>query len=258
MSRCRPGRALAALLLIGTLGLSACAVPAGDQQNGTSELTVFAAASLAAPFTRLAEDFEAAHPGTTVRLNLAGSADLAAQILAGAPADVFASADEANMAKVVDAGMAAEEPRNIATNTLTIAVPAGNPAGIAGFADLAAAGVQVVVCAEQVPCGAAAEKLAQNAGILLAPVSEESSVTGVMGKVVSGEADAGLVYVTDVRASGGKVQGVPFPEAKEAVNRYPLVRLAAAGDSGLADAFVRYVGADEGRRALQEAGFGVP
>lgn len=245
-------------LLACLLALTACSSGTAPQEGGGSELTVFAAASLAVPFTALAQDFEAAHPGTDVRLNLAGSADLAAQIQAGAPADVFASADEATMAKVVDSHLAAGEPQVIATNTLTIAVPPGNPAGITGFGDLAGTGRQVVVCAVQVPCGAAAEKAEHAAGVDLSPVSEESSVAGVMGKVVSGEADAGLVYVTDVRAAGEEVEEVAFPEAGRAVNRYPLVRLSGSGNAELADAFVRFIRGAEGRAALEGAGFGVP
>lgn len=255
MSRCRFGTVITASLVIGVL--AGCSNTAA-QQRESGQLTVFAAASLSAPFTRLAEDFEAANPGTAVRLNVAGSADLAAQILAGAPVDVFASADEANMAKVVDGGLTAGEPRDIATNTLIIAVPKGNPAGITGFADLAGAGVQVVVCAVQVPCGAAAAELEEAAGLRLSPVSEETSVTGVLGKVASGEADAGLVYVTDVLAAGESVQEVPFPEAQQAVNRYPLVQLAGPADPDLAAAFVRFIRGAEGQAALEEAGFGAP
>lgn len=258
MSRCHSRTVIAVFLLTGVLGAAGCSSPSAQQQGNRAELTVFAAASLAGPFTELAKDFESANPGTEVRLNLAGSADLATQILAGAPADVFASADEANMGKVVEGGLAAGEPQDIATNTLTIAVPTGNPAGITGFADLADADAQVVVCAEQVPCGAAAAELAKAAGFHLSPVSEESSVTGVMGKVASGEADAGLVYVTDVRASGGTVQEVPFPEAQRAVNRYPLVRLAGPAEADLADAFIRFIRGAEGQAALREAGFGSP
>lgn len=258
MSRCPSGTVIAVSLLAGLAGLAACSSQSARPQADGAELTVFAAASLAAPFTELADDFEAANPGTSVRLNVAGSADLAAQILAGAPADVFASADEANMAKVVDGSLAAGDPLDIATNVLAIAVPPGNPAGITGFADLADAGPQVVVCAAQVPCGAAAAKIEEASGLHLSPVSEESSVAGVLGKVVSGEADAGLVYVTDVRAAGDKVQEIPFPEARQAVNRYPLVRLSGSVDAELADAFVRFIRGAEGQAVLQEAGFGIP
>ncbi|MGW9403742.1 molybdate ABC transporter substrate-binding protein [Arthrobacter sp. NPDC055585] len=258
MNWCRSGTVIAASLLTGLLSLAGCSNQSAQPQAGSGEVTVFAAASLAGPFSELAENFEAANPGTSVRLNLAGSADLAAQLVAGAPADVFASADEANMAKVVDAGLTAGDPQDIATNTLTIAVPPGNPAGITGFVDLAEAGPQVVVCAVQVPCGAAAATLEEAAGVSLSPVSEETSVAGVMGKVVSGEADAGLVYVTDVRAAGDSVQEIPFPEARHAVNRYPLVRLAGSADTDLADAFVRYIQGADGQSVLQEAGFGLP
>ncbi|GAA1901129.1 molybdate ABC transporter substrate-binding protein [Arthrobacter gandavensis] len=254
--------ALFVSLVVSLLTLAACSNGPGPQQGGTqdagAELTVFAAASLKEPFTELARDFEAANPGSTVRLNLAGSTDLAAQLLAGAPADVFAAADEANMAKVLQGSLAAGEPQVIATNQLTIAVPPGNPAGITGFRDLAENRAQVVVCAVQVPCGAAAQQIEQAAGLVLSPVSEESSVTGVMGKVISGEADAGLVYVTDIRAAGDKVQEVPLPEAREAVNRYPLVRLAGSDNTQLADAFIRFVSSANGQATLQEAGFGAP
>ncbi|MFZ3454221.1 molybdate ABC transporter substrate-binding protein [Arthrobacter sp. 7Tela_A1] len=243
--------------LAAALSLGSCAetTPASGQGG---ELTVFAASSLSRPFSELAEDFEAAHPGTTVRLNFAGSSDLAAQLAAGAPADVFAAADETNMARVMEADLAAAVPADFATNTLTIAVPPGNPAGITGFDDLAAPGVQVVMCAVQVPCGAAAERIESASGTSLSPVSEESSVAGVLGKVSSGEADAGLVYVTDVKAAGTSVEEVPVPEAAEAVNRYPIVRLSASGNGDRADAFIQYVVGPSGQSVLREAGFGAP
>ncbi len=219
---------------------------------------VFAAASLSGPFTELADEFEGAHPGTAVRLNFAGSADLASQIQSGAPADVFASADAANMDKVEAEGLAAGDPAPFAVNTLTIAVPPGNPGGITGFRDLGDPGMQVVMCAEQVPCGAAAARIEAATGTEISPVSEESSVTGVLGKVSSGEADAGLVYVTDVRAAAGKVEEVAFPEAAQAVNTYPIVRLSQAGEADLADEFIRFVRSDAGQEVLRKAGFGAP
>ena len=172
-------------------GLAGCGVPGGAADGGKS-LTVFAAASLRAPFTALAGQFEAAHPGPTVTLSFAGSSDLATQISQGAPADVFASADTKNMAKLSDASLVEGKAADFATNVLTIAVPPANPASITSFADLARPGMKVVICAAQVPCGAAAKTLEQKTGTTLQPVSEESSVTDVLGKVVSGEADAGL------------------------------------------------------------------
>ena len=236
-------------------GLAGCAAPAGDA--GTN-LTVFAAASLQAPFTALAEEFEAAHPGTTVTLSFAGSSDLATQITQGAPADVFASADTKNMAKVGEAGLVEGSPRDFATNVLTIAVPPENPASIATFADLAKPGVRTVICAAQVPCGAATKTLERETGTTLTPVSEESSVTDVLGKVVSGEADAGLVYVTDARAAGSKVQAIPFPESAQAVNTYPITAVRNGKNKELAADFIEAVTGPDGQRLFRGAGFGTP
>lgn len=243
----------AAALAAGTAGCGS----AGSAGEGKT-LTVFAAASLKAPFTALARSFEASHPGTKVTLSFAGSSDLATQLGQGAPADVFASADPANMAKVTGAGLAEGSPRNFASNTLTIAVPPANPAGITSFADLARPGTRVVVCAPQVPCGAAAVAVEGKTGVRLAPVSEESSVTDVLGKVASGEADAGLVYVTDVKGAEGKVRGVPFPESAAAVNTYPITALRGSRSKDLAGAFLDEVTGTEGQKVLADAGFGRP
>lgn len=252
-ARRTPGPSLLALALAVPL-LAGCGAGGGDRPT----LTVFAAASLAAPLEQLAERFEADHEGVEVRLSLAGSADLVAQVRQGAPADVVATADEATMARLVDAALV-EEPVVVATNTLTIAVPPGNPAGVTSLADLARADdLALVVCAPQVPCGAATDRLARSAGLALAPVSEEQSVTDVLGKVASGEADAGLVYVTDVRAAAGAVAGVAVPEAAAVVNRYPIARVADAGSGALAEEFVRLLLSAEGRATLDAAGFGRP
>ena len=252
-------RKAAALLLAGALaaGAAACAAPAGGEGAG-QQLTVFAAASLKTPFTALAKEFESTHPGTKVVLSFAGSADLATQLGQGAPADVFASADVKNMAKVADAGLVEGTPRNFASNVLAIAVPPANPAKIGSFADLAKPGVKVVVCAAQVPCGAAAKTVEGKTGVALKPVSEESSVTDVLGKVTSGEADAGLVYVTDVRAAAGKVKAVPFPEAAAAVNHYPIAALKSSRNQDLAASFLSAVAGAPGRKILDDAGFGKP
>ena len=239
-------------------GVSGCAAAEpGDT------VTVFAAASLRDTFTQLADDFEARNPGTDVRLNFAGSADLATQIAQGAPADVFASADERTMAQIADAQLTDGAPRAFATNTLEIAVPYANPAAIGGLADLARPGVKLVVCAPQVPCGAAAAELAEAAGVVLAPVSEESSVTDVLGKVLSGEADAGLVYSTDVRATdaeaaGDRVRGIPVPGAGAAATTYPIAALATGANPDAARAFVALVTGADGQKTLHDAGFGTP
>lgn len=250
------------------IGLGGCAssAPAADgtppstatQDALEGSITVFAAASLKATFTDVAAEFEAAHPGTTVDLNFAGSADLVTQITEGAPADVFASADEKNMAKLTDAGLVEGDPVDFATNTLEIAVPPDNPAGIATFADLAEPGLTLVICAPEVPCGAATAAIAEATGVPLAPVSEESSVTDVLGKVTSGEADAGLVYVTDVIAAGDAVTGIPFEESDEAVNVYPIAALGDSDAPDVAAAFVAFVTSAEGRAVLEAAGFGQP
>ena len=249
-------RAAAAVMAgIVAAGLAGCAAPAG----GTGKtLTVFAAASLKAPFTALAEQFEAANPGTTVTLSFAGSSDLATQISQGAPADVFASADANTMARLSGAGLVEGLPRDFASNVLTIAVPPGNPASIASFADLAGQGVRTVICAPQVPCGAAAKTLEQGAGVALKPVSEESSVTDVLGKVISGEADAGLVYVTDVQAARDKVQEIPVPESAQAVNTYPIAAVRTSKNKDLAGSFIEAVMGSEGQQLLRGAGFGTP
>lgn len=236
--------------------LSAC----GSDDNSSSDttLTVFAASSLTSTFTQIGKDFESAHSGVTVRFSFGGSSDLVAQLQQGAPADVFASADTANMDKATTADLVDGKPMNFAANTLEIAVPPGNPAGIASFADLARPGVKLVVCSPDVPCGAAAAAVAQDAEVKLSPVSEEDAVTDVLTKVESGEADAGLVYVTDVLAAGEKVEGVPFPESKDEVNVYPIAALTDSADLSLAKEFLDEVTGAEGQQVLSDAGFAKP
>ena len=263
---------ITALLAAGALaaGLAGCAASTtgnGNTANGAAQsgsstaagtVTVFAASSLKATFTKIASEFEAANPGTKVTLNFAGSSDLATQISQGAPADVFASADTKNMDKLSDAKLIDGAASNFATNVLEIAVPPANPASIRSFADLAKPGVKVVVCAPQVPCGSATEKVEQATGTTLKPVSEESSVTDVLGKVTSGEADAGLVYVTDVRNAAGKVKGIMFSESDQAVNTYPIATVGSSKNKELAKAFITMVTGSEGRKVLSDAGFGTP
>lgn len=227
----------------------------GPAENSGSTLQVYAASSLAATFEELAEDFEADHDGVAVELSFGGSSDLVAQIQEGAPADVFASADTANMDKLVQAGLDGQTPRAFASNTLEIITPPDNPAGIETFADLARDGVNVVVCAPEVPCGAAALRAAEVAGVSLSPVSEEQSVADVVAKVTSAEADAGLVYLTDVRSAGGAVTGIPFPESSEVVNTYPITTVEGSEQRELAQQFVELVLSEAGQAVLREAGF---
>lgn len=245
---------LSALLAL-ALPLAACGGDS-DDAGSTDTVTVYAASSLTAAFGEIAQDFEADHDGVEVKLSFGGSSDLVTQIQNGAPADVFASADTATMDELVADDLTAADPQDFATNTLEIAVPPGNPAGISSFADLAKPGVQLVVCAPEVPCGAAAQQVADDAGVTLEPVSEEQSVTDVLGKVTSGEADAGLVYVTDVQAAGDDVEGITFPESAGVVNTYPIAPVKGAGD--LAQQFVEFVLGDTGQQVLADAGFGKP
>lgn len=227
-----------------------------DAKSETTTLTVFAAASLTKTFTEIGEKFEAEHDGVKVSFSFAGSSDLVAQIQQGAPADVFASADTANMDKAADD--VEGSPVNFATNVLQIATPPDNPAGISSLQDLAKPDVKVVVCAPEVPCGAATVKVEDSAGIDIKPVSEESSVTDVLGKVTANEADAGLVYVTDVTGAGDSVKGISFPESSAAVNTYPIAALSASKHADLADEFVDFVTGSVGQGILSAAGFGQP
>ena len=158
----------------------------------------------------------------------------------------------------VDAALVEGEPEVFATNLLAVVVPADDPAGVTSLHDLEDPGVQTVVCAPQVPCGAAIAQVTEAAGVSLSPVSEEGSVTDVLGKVTSGQADAGLVYATDARSAGDAVRTVGIPEADRAVNRYPLAVLTGSDEQELARQFAELVTGGTGRDVLAGAGFGAP
>lgn len=224
----------------------------------TGEITVFAAASLTESFTQLGKDFEELNPEAKVTFNFAGSSALATQINQGAPADVFASAAPKNMTDVTATGAITEDPVTFVTNTLEIAVPAGNPGKVTGLADFAKPDLKIALCAEQVPCGAAAKKVFEAAGITAAPDTLEQDVKAVLSKVSLGEVDAALVYKTDVKAAGDKVEGIEFPESDKAVNEYPIAVCAKAPNAAGAKAFVEFVLSDKGKAVLTEAGFGTP
>jgi molybdate transport system substrate-binding protein len=226
--------------------------------GSSKTVTVSAAASLVGAFGTLQEKFEAANPGVDVVLNYGGSSGLAQQIVNGAPVDVFAAANTATMDTVAHAGLVAGEPQIFVTNKLEIAVAPGNPKGIKGFADLAKPGLKVVICARQVPCGSSEKTVEQATGVKVAPVSEEADVTAVLGKVTSGDADAGVVYVTDVLSAPDRVSGVPIPEADKAINTYPIAVLKQAKDAGLANKWVEFVRGADGQQVLRAAGFGTP
>ncbi|ABG95441.1 molybdate transporter, molybdate-binding protein [Rhodococcus jostii RHA1] len=238
-------------------GASGPAEPASASAP-VGDITVFAAASLKGTFTELGQMYETANPGSHVEFSFAGSSDLAAQLDQGASADVFASADTDNMTKVVDAGLVEGSPVDFATNTLTIVTAPGNPKGITSFADLNREGTLVVTCAPQVPCGSATQKVETASGVDLNPVSEESSVTDVLNKVTAGQADAGLVYVTDAASAGDKVTAVAFPEAAQAVNTYRIATLSASKTPDAAQGFVDLVTGPDGQAVLARAGFAQP
>lgn len=251
----------AVLILVGPAGCGGAgptptAGPGSTAPGG--KVTVLAAASLTESFTRIGRDFEAAHPGTTVAFSFGGSAGLATQIVSGAPADVFASASPATMATVTDAEAAAGAPQVFARNQLVIAVAPGNPRRIAALADLARPGLKVALCAEQVPCGAAARTVLTAAGTTLTPVTLEQDVKAALSKVKLGEVDAALVYRTDAIAADADADGVEFAESARAVNDYPIVTLADAPNGAGARAFVAYVLGEQARAVLTGAGFQRP
>lgn len=253
-----------ALVVVLLLVLGACGARSGStgptSGERTATLTVFAAASLREAFQELERRFEQENPGVDVLLNLGGSADLAQQISEGAPADVFASADEATMGAAIHArGSAPEHPvEPFATNALTIAVPEGNPKKIGSLADLAAPGMTVVLCAPQVPCGKLARRLLGAAGVSIDAASEENDVTSVRDKVAIGEADAGLVYKSDVQAEAKRLDAVDFPEASLVVNRYPIAVLREARDPAMAGRFTSMVKGSVGQEILRSHGFQTP
>lgn len=245
------------------LALSGCSA-SGSSASGTGEdgpsgtVTVFAAASLTESFTTLGERFEKEHPGTEVTFNFGGSDTLAAGISGGAPADVFAAASTGTMKLVTDEGHTAGSPSTFVRNRLEIATLPGNPHGIGSLKDLTAPGLKVVLCDSTVPCGSAARTALTAAGVELTPVSYEQDVRSALTKVELKEADAAVVYRTDVRAAGDKVEGVEFPESAEAVNDYPIARLESAPNPTAAKAFVALVKSPEGRKVLTGAGFLAP
>lgn len=225
---------------------------AASGESGT--LTVFAAASLTEAFNNLKQDFEKSHPNVKVNISYGGSSTLVQQITNGAPADVFASADQKNMDKLTKAGDNAGQPVIFASNVLEIAVPQGNPKHITSLADLNKPGMSVVVCAPQVPCGTATTKVEQAAHVTLKPKSEEQDVKSVLSKVKSGDADAGLVYVSDVKTAGPQIAGVNFPQANAAVNQYPIVAVKGSKNSAAANDFIALITSAEGKKALTDAG----
>jgi molybdate transport system substrate-binding protein len=236
----------------GTAG-SGSSASSSTRLSGT--VTVFAAASLQESFTTLGKEFEKEHPGTKVTFSFGGSDTLAANITSGAPADVFAAASARTMATVTDKQDAVGTPTTFVRNQLEIATLPGNPKKVTSLKDLTESGLKVVLCDKTVPCGAAAQKALDAADLQLTPVSYEQDVKGALTKVELKEADAALVYKTDVKAAGDKVAGVDFPESAKAVNDYPIALLKNAPNPDAANAFIGLVASAEGQKVLTEAGF---
>jgi molybdate transport system substrate-binding protein len=216
---------------------------------------VLAAASLTDAFNKIGAQLKAQHPGAQVKFSFAGSPTLVTQIQQGAPADVFASADQANMRKVVDGGLNSGQPRVFARNKLQIVVQAGNPRQIKSVADLANPAIKVDVCAPGVPCGTYATTVFGKANAKVTPVSQEDNVKAVVTKVALGEADAGIVYATDVKAGGDKVQGVTIPDDQNVLASYPIVQLEAATNEEAAQALIALVTGSQGQKTLAGYGF---
>ncbi len=254
------GLAAVAVLLAGCGSASPAAQPAAGGSTATGPhgtITVLAAASLTEAFTRLGNQFQALYPGTTVRFDFGPSSGLAQQIINGAPADVFAPASPTNMNQVVSAGDAAN-PVTFARNVLEVAVPPDDPAHITALADLVRPGVKVAVCAPQVPCGALAVKVLAAAKLSVHPVTEGTDVKSVLTVVRTGEVDAGLVYVTDVRSAGRAVLGIPIPATVNSATTYPIAAVSRSGNLTTAQAFVAYVTSPTGQQVLTADGFANP
>ena len=223
----------------------------------TGTITVFAAASLMGTFTQLGKQFEAAHPGDTVKFSFGASSTLATEITSGAPADVFASAAPTNMDTVVKAGDASN-PQDFAKNTAEVAVPPNNPAQVTSVNDLAKSSVKVALCQPQVPCGVVAAEVFKNVGITVKPVTLQPDVKSTLTQVELGNVDAGVVYVTDVKAAGAKVKGVVIPASENASTLYPIATISSSTDKSIAQAFVAYVLSPAGQQVLTAAGFQKP
>jgi molybdate transport system substrate-binding protein len=237
---------------------SGAASGAAQSAKPSGTVVVFAATSLTDAFDKIATQFEAANPGVTVKFNYNGSSSLATQITQGAPADVFASASPTNMKTITDQNLAVGTPKIFAANQGEIMVEAGNPSHVTSVSSLTNPALKVVTCAPQVPCGALADEIFKKAGVTVKPVSQEQNVGGVVTKVTLGEADAGIVYVTDVKANGTKTTGVAIPASENQTTEYPIVEVKGAPNSAAAAAFISYVEGPSGQAVLKSFGFMPP
>jgi molybdate transport system substrate-binding protein len=228
-----------------------------DASSVSGTITVFAAASLQGAFTTLAKQFEAAHPGTAVKFSFGASSSLADEITSGSPADVFASASPKNMDQVVKAGDATN-PVTFAKNVMEVAVPPSNPAHVTSVSSLANSSVKTALCQPQVPCGVTAQKVFSNAKISVKPVTLQPDVKSVLTQVELDNVDAGMVYVTDVKAAGSKVKGIAIPASENASTAYPIATINSSKNKATAQAFAAYVASPAGQQVLAADGFEKP
>lgn len=244
-------------IAVGVLaGLVACGGSAATAPGPATR--VFAAASLTAPFEELARRFEAAHAGSRIQMQFAGTPTLVLQIREGAEADVFASADLPNMQKVVDAKATAAAPQPFASNRLTIVVAKGNPKHVVGLADLARADLKVALCGPEVPAGKYARQALAKANVEVRSVSDEASVKALASKIELGEVDAGIVYVTDATSAAARLDAVSIPESQNVIATYPIAVLVKSRTPAVAAQFVEYVRSPAGQAVLSQFGFGAP
>lgn len=219
---------------------------------------MFAAASLRDAFGQIEATFEVEYPEVDVVLHLASSSSLREQILEGAPADVFASANTASMDQVVEAGGVVGVPTIFVHNLLQVAVPAGNLAGITGLADFANPDLLIGLCAEEVPCGSFGRQALANAAVTASLDTNEPDARALLTKIEAGELDAGIVYVTDVLAAGAGIEGIDIPEDLNVVAEYPIVALRGGTNPEATAAFVAFVISAPGKAVFVDFGFQSP
>jgi molybdate transport system substrate-binding protein len=251
-----PFACLAAAVVVTAAGLAGCANDSTTDSSGSNAtLTVLAASSLTEAFPKIGDSFSAAHDGVDVRFSFAGSQELVAQADTGAPADVLALAGSSSLDAL---NLPASDTVNFARNRLTIIVPRGNPANVRGIDDLANPDVKVALAGPEVPAGAYALEAFKNAGISVDPVSEETEVKAVVTRVAVGGADAGVVYVTDAKASSADIEAVPIPAALNVIATYPAVSLTDSENADLAGEFIQYLVSDDAQQILHDYGFESP
>lgn len=260
----------AGLTLLAALALTACGGNASDSvtspadsestasaKESLGEISVFAAASLVDVLPEIEAQFVKEHPGTEITYNFGGSSGLVDQLVGGASADLLLTANAKTMTSAQDQGLV-DSSVSFTSNTMVLVVPAGNPGDVTGIADASTDGRKLVICAEEVPCGAATKQIEELNSLTLTPVSEEQSVTDVLGKVTSGEADAGLVYTTDAKSAGDAVEVIEIENADKIVNDYRAAVLKESKNSAGGQAFLDFILSDAGQELLDSYGFAGP